>query len=155
MCHDTMSHLVDHPEIRPYFFDDEIGVLPADDAREKSRREARANDLKQKAANLKAQDPAGYQRVMAFTDKLADFLDYCFVLESVHPPHDFLQWWQWCCDVYDQSPILQDYFKQHRDWYSVTPSLTDPEERRKMFDRIEKVVDETQPRAPSKLRHRT
>lgn len=122
-CHETMDHLITHPDIRDYFVNENPNEPAA----------ARDQRLRTSLEELRKTKPQQYQKVMAFVDHLADFMDYCYVLRNLHPQEDWNQWWEWICDTYDDSAPLRDFFERRQSWYAVGKILRCPKERLRAF----------------------
>ncbi len=92
----------EHPEIRPYFYDNQP---PPDDPHEAARIEALA-------------------------ELFMDFLDMVIVLETTTPPELNIPWAEWqdyIADLYLSSPAIRHFYRTNRDWYDTkVRELLDP-----------------------------
>lgn len=97
----TIDHIfIEHPHLRPYFY---------------------ANKSPQKARNADERE-----QIQSTAEIILDFFDLLMVLKDISKTyrthavfHSHLaEWNDYFLDVYKSSPVLQDFFHEHEQWWS-------------------------------------
>jgi hypothetical protein len=81
-------------------------------------------------ADLARAEPATRMRVQIVCETLADFFDSTYDRRDQFEPKDWDAWWSYMRSLYDESPILQEYFKRRGDWYDVDEALAEASDSR-------------------------
>jgi hypothetical protein len=88
--HDIHRVIVDHPNLRPYFYDKKC-IASTDEH---------------------------YGIIMTICEMVVDFYEGVS-LQREHMPQDLVESWQrYCRDLCVRSPALQEYLRENRQWYS-------------------------------------
>jgi len=62
-------------------------------------------------------------RVQVACETIADFFEATYDQRQSFSPHDWYGWWTYMLDVYDESPVLREYFRRRGPWYDIGPAL--------------------------------
>lgn len=95
MILDLDKEFVEHPELRPYFYQDGTNQV------------VRANP-----------GDTNYVQVMAMSEYMLDTFD-SFLAQRVRYGHQKIDtdWTDWMKDTFSHSPTLAHYMKEHKNWY--------------------------------------
>ncbi len=105
--------LVDYPDLLPYFDKSARDASISDEVLMEQFNALGKNDEEKKLKNL----------IMAGVFLNADSIEMTFTQRNVIPACDWNGWWHYYCDLYDESPVLQDYLKKRSTWYLVDDAI--------------------------------
>src|SRR2546423_6140470 len=88
--HSITRFFLDHPTLRPFFYDNEPIV----------------------------DDDAEYKKVMVVAEMIADFSEHIYMQLPSLPPDIQRGWQSYLKYIFDHSPAVRAHFKDKGDWYS-------------------------------------
>lgn len=85
-----MRIIANNPDLRPYFYENR---------------------------DITAENPK-YSQVMSVAEILASFLELIALQKSDIPKHVWVHWSNYIQDMYKNSPVLRQHFRENKSWYS-------------------------------------
>lgn len=115
---DSNKFFADHPSIRKYFYAEDRPKGMTDE---------------QLLAMLDEECPETRSLVSTAAEIMADFADIAFTQKEFLPSEDWDGWWQYFCDAYDESPVLQRHYENRKLWYQTYSPLKDTSRRKEHY----------------------
>lgn len=56
-------------------------------------------------------------------EKLSDFIQLTFNQRHLIPKEDWETWWNYFLDLYQESPVLREFLKTRKNWYSFEDKI--------------------------------